>query len=155
MIRRFQNFRPALVYGFALLWTFHFSFGMLQHYHPEYTHGHDGALVAHHHGGHFHSLELDRLAHFFDHGLSPHSHGETHHHSEGMPGSDPESAQYDLNPSSLPESKVAMASPLDFAPVIFTREPPASALNLFVSSDTRRTLLWSPAHSERSPPLQN
>lgn len=153
MIRRFLTFRPALIYGFALLWTFHFSFGAFFHYHPEYTHGHTGALESHHHGGHFHSLELDRLAEFLHHSTQPLAGGETHHHSEGLPGSEPESAQYDFNSSSLPEIKLVLDAPLETASASWTLESLAHLNTLILTSETQRILFLPQSPSERSPPL--
>ncbi len=155
MIRRFTQNRPALVVAFVLLWTFHFSFGMFTHYHPEYVHAHDGELQAHQHGGHFHSLELDTLARFIDSGDQPLLPGETHHHSESLPGSDAESAQYDFNSSGI--TKVVQLA-VEFQPVA----TPANIVSadtkilksLLTSSDTSRILLLPQNHSERSPPLR-
>lgn len=156
MIRRFKTMRPALTLAFVLLWTFHFSFGMFTHYHPEYVHAHDGELSAHAHGGHFHSLELDTLAHLIEpdhqHPLLP---GETHHHSESMPGNDAESVQYDFNSSVI--TKVVKLA-VDFQPVatpvaIFSADTKISN-SLLTSSDSSRLLLLPDNHSERSPPLR-
>jgi hypothetical protein len=155
VIRRFKTIRPGLTFAFVLLWTFHFSFGMFTHYHPEYVHAHDGELSAHAHGGHFHSLELDTLAHFIE---TDHQHqlpGETHHHSETLPGNDAESVQYDFNSSGI--TKVVQLA-VDFQPVatpvtIFSAD--TQILNsLLTSSDSSRLLLLPHNHSERSPPLR-
>ena len=155
MIRRFTNKRPALIFAFVLLWTFHFSFGMFTHYHPEYVHAHGGELEAHEHGGHFHSLELDSLAHFFGSDETPLRPGETHHHSESLPGSDSETAQYDFNHSGI--TKVVKLA-LEFHPDATIESFIPEDLNNFHSqhivSSVDRTLLLSHHHSERSPPLR-
>jgi len=147
VIRRFTNSRPALIVAFVLLWTFHFSFGMFYHYHPEYLHAHDGELQAHSHSGHFHSLALEHLAGFLDS-------GETHHHSESLPGSDAETVQYDLNKSSLPEFQLAWDINLDTAPVAFTSAETKIFRSLLISSAPHRNLLYLQSFSERSPPLR-
>lgn len=144
-----------LTFAFVLLWTFHFSFGMFYHYHPEYVHAHDGELQAHEHGGHFHSLELDSLARFIDSSESPLRPGETHHHSESLPGGDTETAQYDFNKSGV--TKVVKLA-VEFHPVAtvtnITPEKIRKFNSLLNSSDTGRNLLLSQSFSERSPPLR-
>ncbi len=154
MIRRFLKFRPALITGFVLLWAFHFSFGMFHHYHPDYVHAHDGEMAAHAHGGHFHSLALERLASLIEPGESPLLPGETHHHSESAPGGDPETTQYNFNQSSLPKINLAVNFNLDAAPVSFVPVATQNFHTLLHSSDTSRILLFSLSHSERSPPLR-
>ncbi len=154
MIRRIFKIRPALTYGFVLLWTFHFSFGMLYHYHPEYVHAHDGELQAHQHGGHFHSPELEHLAQFIEPGHEPLRPGETHHHSESLPGSGAETVQYDLNKSSLPAVQLALDFNSDAAPIFFDPAETKPLQPLLISSHASRTLLSPQSHSERSPPLR-
>ena len=155
MIRRFKTIRPALTFGFVLLWTFHFSFGMFTHYHPEYVHAHDGELQAHAHGGHFHSLELDTLARFIDSDEAPLRPGETHHHSESLPGSDTETAQYDFNKSGV--TKVFKLA-LEFHPgataVAFTPSNLKHSHSQKIAPDPNRTLLLPQSFIERSPPLR-
>ena len=153
-MQRFLKIRPALVYGFVLLWAFHFSFGMFNHYHPDYVHAHDGELQAHQHGGHFHSLELEHLARFIDSGELSQRSGETHHHSESLPGSDSESVQYDSNPSSLPKIQLAVDFNFNAAPVSIAPAQSKIFKTLLHSSDPGRTLLLPQAFSERSPPLR-
>ena len=155
MIRRKLKIRPLLTLAFVLFWTFHFSFGMFTHYHPEYVHAHDGELQAHAHGGHFHSLELDTLAHFIE---ADHQHqlpGETHHHSESLPGSDTKSVQYDFNQSGI--TKVVQLA-LEFHPsataIAFTPADLQYSHTLQIASDSSRLLLLPHNHSERSPPLR-
>ena len=154
-MQRFLKIRPALINGFVLLWAFHFSFGMFNHYHPDYTHAHDGELQAHQHGGHFHSLELDTLARFIEPDHQPLRPGESHHHSESLPGSDAETAQYDFNPSGI--TKVVNLS-VDFnlftAPVAITPPQTQFSNSLLTSSDTSRLLLLPQSFIERSPPLR-
>ena len=155
MIRRFKNINPALTFAFVLLWTFHFSFGMFTHYHPEYVHAHDGELQAHAHGGHFHSLELDTLARFIEPDHQPLRPGETHHHSESLPGSNAESAQYDFNTSGI--TKVVQLA-VEFHPgataVSFTPADIKKPHILLTSSDSSRLLLLPQSFIERSPPLR-
>ena len=156
MIRRFKNINPTLTFAFVLLWTFHFSFGMFTHYHPEYVHAHDGELQAHAHGGHFHSLELDTLAHLIE---SDHHHpllpGETHHHSETLPGNDAESVQYDFNSSVITKVvKLAVEFHPTATPVTLTPADLEHSDTLPTSSETGRLLLLPHNHSERSPPLR-
>ena len=144
-----------LTFAFVLLWTFHFSFGMFTHYHPEYVHAHDGELQAHAHGGHFHSLELDTLARFIEPDHQPLRPGETHHHSESLPGSDAESAQYDFNTSGI--SKVVQLA-VEFHPdataIAFTPAQLEHSHSQQITSDTNWILLSPQNHSERSPPLR-
>jgi hypothetical protein len=154
VIRRFTKSRPGLIVTFILLWTFHFSFGVFNHYHPEYAHAHDGELQAHAHGGHFHSLELEYLAHFVDDDGPPLLPGETHHHSESLPGSDPETAQYDFNSSGITKIKSAVDFPLDAAPVPFDPAQLKFFQTLQAPSDTGRILLQPQSFIERSPPLR-
>ena len=154
MIRRFKNICPALIVAFVLLWTFHFSFGMFTHYHPEYVHAHDGEINAHAHGGHFHSLELDTLAHFIDSAEQPLRPGETHHHSESMPGSDPETVQYDFNQSGVTKVKLALEFHPGATPISVTPAETNYFHTLLDSSDNHRTLLCPQSFSERSPPLR-
>lgn len=154
MIRRLLKIRPALIYGFVLLWTFHFSFGMLYHYHPEYVHAHDGELQAHQHGGHFHSPELEHLARFIEPGHDPLRPGETHHHSESLPGSDAKTVQYDLNKSSLPAVQLALDFNSSAAQILFDPAETKPLQPLLISSDASRILLLPQSHSERSPPLR-
>ncbi len=156
MIRRFTNNRPALTFMFVLLWTFHFSFGMFYHYHPEYVHAHDGELQAHQHSGHFHSLELDTLlARFIEPDHQPLRPGETHHHSENMPGSDAATVQYDFNQSGV--TKVIKLA-LEFHPAatVVSSIPVQleSSHSQQISPDANRILLCPQNHSERSPPLR-
>jgi hypothetical protein len=156
VIRRFKTIRPMLTFAFVLLWTFHFSFGMFTHYHPEYVHAHDGELQAHQHGGHFHSLELDTLAHLIEpdhqHPLLP---GETHHHSESMPGNDAESVQYDFNSSGITKVvKLATDFNLFTTPVAIIPAELKHSHTQQIASDTSRLLLLPQNHSERSPPLR-
>ena len=155
MIRRFKTIRPALIVAFVLLWTFHFSFGMFTHYHPEYVHAHDGELQAHAHGGHFHSLELDTLARFLDTDEAPLRPGETHHHSESLPGSDTETAQYDFNSSGITKvAKLVVDFNLFATPVNIVSADTKISSSLLISSDTSRLRLLPHNHSERSPPLR-
>ncbi len=154
LMQRYLKIRPALINGFVLLWAFHFSFGMFNHYHPEYLHGHDGELQAHQHGGHFHSLELEHLARFVDSGIPPLRSGETHHHSENLPGGDAESVQYDSNPSSLPKIQLAVDFNFNAAPVSIDPAQSKIFKTLLYSSDPGRILLLPQAFSERSPPLR-
>ena len=154
MIRRFTKSRPALIVTFVLLWTFHFSFGIFQHYHPDYVHAHDSASGPHSHGGHFHSLELERLASFIAPGEHPPRPGETHHHSESLPGGDSETVQYDFNSSGITKVKVAVDSILDAAPVPFDCEKFDLSQSPIIASGTHRILLYPQSHSERSPPLR-
>jgi hypothetical protein len=155
VIRRFKNIRPALIFGFVLLWTFHFSFGLFNHYHPEYVHTHDGELRAHAHGGHFHSLELDTLVRFIDTGGVPLRPGETHHHSESLPGSDTETAQYDFNKSGVTKVKLAVEFHPGTTAVSFTTPAELEYSHVLqISSDLNRVLLCPQSFSERSPPLR-
>ena len=155
MICRFTKNRPALIVAFVLLWTFHFSFGMFYHYHPEYVHAHDGELQAHQHGGHFHSLELDTLARFIDTGEAPLRPGKTHHHSESLPGSDTESAQYDFNPSGVTKVvKLAVKFHPDATMADITPAKIKTYDSLLISSDPHRNLLVLQSFVERSPPLR-
>ncbi len=155
MIRRFKIIRPALTFAFVLLWTFHFSFGMFTHYHPEYVHAHDGELQAHQHGGHFHSLELDTLARFIDSGDQPLRSGETHHHSESLPGSDAETAQYDFNTSGITKVvQLAVEFQSVATPANIVSADTKILKSLLISSDTSRLLLLPQSFIERSPPLR-
>ncbi len=154
MIRKFLKFRPALINGFVLLWAFHFSFGISQHYHPDYAHAHDGEVQAHSHGGHFHSLELELLARFIDAGGQPLHPGGTHHHSESLPGSDPETIQYNFNHSGVTKVKLAVDFNLNAAPVAFHPTQPDRPQSLIISSGIHRVLLVLQSPSERSPPLR-
>lgn len=155
MIRRFKTIRPMLTFAFVLLWTFHFSFGMFTHYHPEYVHAHDGELQAHAHGGHFHSLELDTLARFIEPDHQPLRPGETHHHSESLPGSDAESAQYDFNTSGITKVvQLAVEFHPDAMPVNIASADTKISNSLLTSSTTHRNLLVLQSFSERSPPLR-
>ena len=144
-----------LTFAFFLLWTFHFSFGMFTHYHPEYVHAHDGEMQAHAHGGHFHSLELDTLARYIASGEPPLRPGETHHHSESMPGNDTESVQYDLNKSGVTKVvKLAVEFHPVATPIAITPEELKHSHTQPISSDTHRILLCPQSFSERSPPLR-
>jgi len=155
VIRRFKNIRPALMVAFVLLWTFHFSFGMFTHYHPEYVHAHDGELQAHAHGGHFHSLELDTLVRLIEPDAQPLHPGEAHHHSETLPGNDAETAQYDFNKSGVTKViKLALEFHPDASAVTFTPAELKHSHSQQISSDTSRILLLPQSHSERSPPLR-
>ncbi len=154
MIRRFTHIRPALIVAFVLLWTFHFSFGMFYHYHPEYVHAHDGELQAHQHGGHFHSLELENLARFVDSGEAPLRPGETHHHSESLPGGDTESAQYDFNKSGVAKVKLAIDFQLFATPVNIASADTKISNSMPNASEPGRILLLPQSFSERSPPLR-
>lgn len=154
MIRRFTNSRPVLTLALVMLWTIHFSFGMFLHYHPDYVHAHEGELQAHSHGGHFHSLELEQMARFIDSGEAPLPPGETHHHSESLPGGDNQSVQYDFNKAGITKVK----SVLDFdqsAAVVF--HLPADLYYAYhqpVVPDPDRHLWLPHAFIERSPPLR-
>ena len=155
MIRRFTKNRPALIVAFVLLWTFHFSFGMFTHYHPEYVHAHDGELQAHAHGGHFHSLELDTLARFIEPDHQPLRPGETHHHSETLPGNDAETTQYDFNPSGVTKVvKLVIDFQLDATPTAITPAELKHSHILQIASDTDTIPLCPQSFSERSPPLR-
>ena len=155
MIRRFKNIRPVLTFAFVLLWTFHFSFGMFTHYHPEYVHAHGGELQAHAHGGHFHSLELDSLARFLDPDEAPLRPGETHHHSESLPGSDSETAQYDFNHSGITKvNKLALEFHPDATAISFAPADLKLSRSQHIVSDPNRTLLLPHSYPERSPPLR-
>ena len=155
MIRRLLKIRPALVVAFVLLWTFHFSFGMFTHYHPEYVHAHDGELQAHQHGGHFHSLELDTLARFIEPDVQLLLPGETHHHSESLPGNDAESVQYDFNSSGITKVvQLAVKFHLVATPANIVSVEPKILKSLLISSDTSRLLLLPQSFIERSPPLR-
>ena len=155
MIRRLSNIRPTLTFAFVLLWTFHFSFGVFYNYHPEYVHTHDGALQAHAHSGHFHSLELDTLARFIDPGETPLRPGETHHHSESLPGSDTETAQYDFNKSGVTKVKLAVEFHPGAVAVSFTTPAELEYSHVLqIPSDLNRVLLYPQSFSERSPPLR-
>jgi len=155
VIRRFKTIRPMLTFGFVLLWTFHFSFGMFNHYHPEYVHAHDGELQVHAHNGHFHSLELDTLARFIEPDHHPLRPGETHHHSESLPGSDAKTAQYDFNQSGVTKVvQLAVNSQLDFTAIAFTPAELEHSHTQQIASDTNRILLCPQSFSERSPPLR-
>jgi hypothetical protein len=155
VIRRFTHIRPALTFAFVLLWTFHFSFGMFYHYHPEYVHAHDGELQAHEHSGHFHSLELVNLARFVDSGEAPLRPGETHHHSESLPGNDTESAQYDFNKSGVTKViKLSIDFQLFTTPINIVSADTRIINSLLHPSDTGRILLLPQSFSERSPPLR-
>ncbi len=153
-MQRFLKTRPALINDFVLLWAFHFSFGMFNHYHPDYAHAHDGELQAHQHGGHFHSLELEHLARFIDSGELPLRSGETHHHSESLPGGAAETVQYDSNPSSLPKVQLAVDFNLSATPVALTPATFKQTHSPQNSSDAVRILLCPQSFSERSPPLR-
>ena len=155
VIRKFTKNRPTLVVAFVLLWTFHFSFGMFTHYHPEYVHAHDDELQAHAHDGHFHSLELDTLARFLDSDATPLRPGETHHHSETLPGSDSETAQYDFNKSGVTKVvKLAVEFHPVATPIAITPEELKHSHTQPISSDTHRILLCPQSIFERSPPLR-
>lgn len=154
MIRRFLKFRPTLTFAFVLLWAFHFSFGISQHYHPDYAHAHDGEVQAHSHGGHFHSLELELLARFFDADAQPLHPGETHHHSESLPGSDSETIQYNFNQSGVTKVKSAVDFHLDTAPVAFTPAEIKKFHTLPTSSEPSGIFLLPQSFIERSPPLR-
>jgi len=128
---------------------------MFTHYHPEYVHAHDGEMQAHSHGGHFHSLELDTLVRFIEPDAQLLLPGETHHHSESLPGSDAESVQYDLNQSGV--TKVVQLA-VEFHPGATAIAFPPTELGyshvLQIASDTHRILLCPQSISERSPPLR-
>lgn len=144
-----------LVVAFVLLWTFHFSFGMFTHYHPNYVHAHDGELQAHEHGGHFHSLELDLLARLIGSEEPPLRSGETHHHSESLPGGDNETAQYDFNSSGITKTvKPALEFQPDATTVTFTPEDLKHPHSQHIVSDSKRILRSPQSFSERSPPLR-
>jgi hypothetical protein len=157
VIRRFTRNRPALIVAFVLLWTFHFSFGMFTHYHPAYAHAHahDGELQSHEHGGHFHSLELDTLARFIDSDEPPLRPGETHHHSESLPGGDAESVQYDFNQTGVTKViKLALEFQPDATAVAFSPEDLKYSHCQKISSDSNRRALLPQSFIERSPPLR-
>lgn len=154
MIRRFKTIRPMLIFAFALFWTFHFSFGMFTHYHPDYVHAHDGELQTHAHGGHFHSLELDTLARLIEPDELPLRPRETHHHSESVPGSDTESVQYDLNQSGVTKLKLTLEFHPVTMPIPFTPWELEHSHFQKISYDPNRIFLLPQSHSERSPPLR-
>jgi len=155
VIRQFTKSRPMLTFAFVLLWTFHFSFGMFTHYHPEYVHAHGGELQAHEHSGHFHSLELDILAKLIGSDEPPLRHGETHHHSENLPGGDSETAQYDFNKSGVTQVvKLALELQPDATTITFTPEDLQHSHFRHIASDSHRILLSPQSFSERSPPLR-
>jgi len=155
MIRRLSNIRPALIYGFVLLWACHFSFGMFYSYHPEYVHAHDGETQTHEHSGRFYSLEMDALANWIKPGHTPLLPGETHHHSEGLPENDAETVQYDINKSSLPKIQLGLDFNSDATLIFFDPAETKTLHSLLISSPPpRRSLLYLQSFSERSPPLR-
>jgi hypothetical protein len=127
---------------------------MFTHYHPDYVHAHDGELQAHQHGGHFHSLELDTLAHLIEPDHQPLRPGETHHHSESLPGNDAETTQYDFNQSGITKVKPALEFQPVATPVNIVSADTKTLNSLLISSDISRLLLLPQSHSERSPPLR-
>ncbi|NIQ02246.1 MAG: hypothetical protein GWM98_19165 [Nitrospinaceae bacterium] len=154
MNRRNLRSRPKLIFLLALVWTFHFSFGMLFHYHPDYAHAHSGELDSHRHGGHFHSLQMDQLAELLFHENLPLRHGETHHHSESLPGNAAETVQYDFNQSSIPEFKPDAVYHSGPAQVSATPPQPELYRSSTAFSVLRGNLLLPHPLSERAPPLR-
>ena len=77
MHRCIQKFWSASA---PLVWVLGIQFLLLPfyHFHPDSLHSHSGKLSEHQHNAHFHSIQLDRIAHI------THSHdhnSETDHHS--------------------------------------------------------------------------
>ncbi|WP_282012471.1 hypothetical protein [Nitrospina watsonii] len=97
--------KTLVVHALVLLWAFYFCVGFTFHYHPDYVHAHADELQPHDHTGHFHSHEVEGFAAVINPDASPVLPGETHHHTESMPGSDSETLQLNFNKNSLPPLK--------------------------------------------------
>ncbi len=149
-----KKMRSLLGYLLVLLWVFHFSFGNSFHYHPTYTHSHAGALEPHHHGGHFHSQEVETIADFL-HQNNPLWPGETHHHSEPSPGTDRDSAQLDFNKSILLPDKSFVPVKVAWSQTQFFALSRSKQNFHFDVSQHFQILKFPSSISERSPPLHS
>ena len=102
MHRCFRKFQSDFV---SLIWILGIQFLLLPfyHFHPDSLHYHTGKASSHRHNAHFHSLELDRIAHL------THSHGHNletgHRHTHRSKGQDEDHLKIEVNKETLKGKK--------------------------------------------------
>ena len=134
-----------------LVWVLGIQFLLLPfyHFHPDSLHSHSGKLSEHQHNAHFHSIEIDSIAHL------THSHdhnSETNHHSHHPESSGEDHLKIELNKETLKSKNLFKVlkvftniSSLDFRQQ-FKAYHPSLKLNDFSS------FLFLHQLRERSPP---
>jgi len=102
MHKRILKFQGRLV---ALTWVLGIQFLLLPsyHFHPDSVHGHAGKLSPHRHNAHFHSIELESIAHL-SHSHNHNSEAE-HHHSHHPVGQDEDHLKLEFSKETLKPQK--------------------------------------------------
>lgn len=152
MSQQIRKLKRVPVYSLILLWVFYFTVGFTFHYHPTYNHAHAGQLQPHDHPGHFHSQEVERIAAAIHPGFSPLLPGETHHHSESIPGDDSETLQLEFNKSSLPSIQPKCASNAAVIQVFHQEHGHGVHHTLVPTPPSKRARHLPPSLSVRAPP---
>jgi|TARA_B100001964_G_scaffold71859_2_gene81432 hypothetical protein len=100
MRMRFGKFHRSLV---ALAWVLGIQFLLLPffHFHPDSSHSHGDQLALHKHSGHFHSMELENIAHL----THDHDSESAPHHSHHPVGQDEDFLEIELNKETLKPQK--------------------------------------------------
>lgn len=150
MRKHIGKFQKGLI---VLTWVLGIQFLLLPffHFHPESVHSHTGQLAQHQHKGHFHSLELENIAHLtraHDHDAETKS-----HHSHHPVGQDEDHPEIELNKETLKPQKpfTVLKVSASFSAVAFYHLPQTSfipqRLNDFAKPAFKHQL------RERSPPF--
>ncbi len=103
MYKRIRKFQGRLV---ALTWVLGIQFLLLPfyHFHPDSVHGHPDQLSPHRHNAHFHSLELENIAHL-SRSHNHNSEADHHHHSHHPVGHDEDHLKLELSKETLKPQK--------------------------------------------------
>ena len=92
---RFFKKKPSLILGLIFFWGFYFFFSPFLHFHPSDVHAHYGELESHFHEGHYHSQELEALAHSWNLHPADTQQDEKRHHPHSSKEHD--SDKFDVN----------------------------------------------------------
>ncbi len=92
--RDLRNIGKISFIPLALLGMLNLFFLPFIHFHPENTHAHPGEIESHHHDGHFHSQELETIAHWANIHPGDPEQDEPLHHSHSSPEHDVDQVEY-------------------------------------------------------------
>ena len=146
-IKKFQGWLLALTCMLGI----QFFLLPLYHFHPDNIHGHQGQLSPHRHIGHFHSHELETLAHFSL--ARDHDAGTRTHHSHHPGDQEEEQIKSGFNKNTLKPQQAfrVLNNFTDYSLITFIRE----IETFFFSQPRLKLIATGPKYRlrERSPSL--
>lgn len=136
----------------VLFLGFNFLLIPFYHFHPEYSHSHNGEVAPHEHAGHVHSAEVESIAHALN--LHPADPGldANHHHPHSSPQHDSDDTEVNLQNTIRAAKVVFQADPHSAVVALSNRAESYDFRSLIHKTVSLKYFNSPDTPQERSPP---